>query len=89
MLVAAKWREFCLENPNLQGAEEEKAEKIPTPAQDDEYVDDDENYEDEDAKSKKRRSGRKGGRGSSGKGKTKVPTLKIKIGKRKRGSSVS
>jgi chromodomain-helicase-DNA-binding protein 4 len=93
MLVAAKWRDFCTENPDLvEGLEEEKKSSTPVSRQEDEDVEDD---DEEDSKSSSRkgsrRSSRKGGRSSvpsSSKSKTKVPTLKIRIGKRKRGSSV-
>lgn len=101
MLVAAKWREFSNINPNLQTDNNESAaaavpeadypkpgrpravkEKPESEAFDDEDDDDD----DDDSKIKKKRSGR--GKKSSKKA-SKVPTLKIKLGKRKRGSSVS
>jgi len=90
MLVAAKWRDFCVENPDLiEGADDEKAKaSTPVSRQDDDMDDDD---EDSKSSSKKgsRRSIRKGGKSTSTKSKSKVPTLKIRIGKRKRGSSVN
>lgn len=99
MLVAAKWREFSNINPNLQS---ENAESVaaaesdyPKPGrprvvkekpESEAFDEDDEDDEDDDSKNKKKRSGR--GKKSSKKA-SKVPTLKIKLGKRKRGSSVS
>ncbi|CAG0880201.1 unnamed protein product [Cyprideis torosa] len=94
MLVAAKYREFCSLNPYLQedGAVDEAAE--------DEEVQPEEEEVDEDeprrsSRVKKGRGSSRGGEGSgastpsgSGKGKgaaEKVPTLKIKLGKRSAG----
>lgn len=51
-----------------------------------EYDEDDEDDDDEEGKNKKKRSSRIK---KSSKKASKVPTLKIKLGKRKRGSSVS
>jgi chromodomain-helicase-DNA-binding protein 4 len=52
--------------------------------------DDDDDEREEKIKKKRGRSGKKSGTagGSSKKSTSKVPTLKIKLGKRKRGSSV-
>ncbi|XP_044753178.1 chromodomain-helicase-DNA-binding protein Mi-2 homolog isoform X2 [Coccinella septempunctata] len=93
MLVAAKWREFSNINPHLQ--QEQAAASTSEPeyskptrprtstAKMEEYDDEDEEDDDEDSKKRKRSSrGKKGGKKTS-----KVPTLKIKLGKRKRGSS--
>lgn len=93
MLVAAKWRDFEAANPYLEQEEDaSKAETtVDTSRAEEEYDEED----DEDSKSsskKSRRSNRKGkskGGSSSSSSKSKVPTLKIRIGKRKRGSSVS
>lgn len=49
------------------------------------YEDDEEEDDDEDSKKRKRSSRSR----KTGKKASKVPTLKIKLGKRKRGSSVS
>lgn len=99
MLVAAKWREFSNINPNLQtesgeGSTAETSEysrpsrpsrvskeKEKEPEEEEEEEDDD----DDSKKGKKRSSRAKKGAKKT----TKVPTLKIKLGKRKRGSSVS
>lgn len=115
MLVAAKWREFCEENPNLndEGEEEqgdEKSEEASEEEQDDFQTkrqsgrgarktqkpakqqdaasDDEDDVSDEDSKksSKKRSSARASKRGGN-KGKQKVPTLKIRFGKKKNASS--
>jgi chromodomain-helicase-DNA-binding protein 4 len=88
MVVDALWREFGAENPDLvEGLEEEEKSSTLVSRQEDEDV------EDSKSSSRKgnRRSSRKGGRSSvpsSSKSKKKVPALKIRIGKRKRGSSV-
>lgn len=99
MLVAAKWREFSNINPNLQSENNESTintsvEDYPKSSRpravkekpDSEVFDDedDDEFDDDDGKAKKKRSGR--GKKSSKKA-SKVPTLKIKLGKRKRGSS--
>lgn len=126
MLIAAKWREFCLENPNLRDDdneeeqaetaeksdnddEEEEEEEVPEEPEyqpkssrsrpsrnaekkqqqqeeeDDDDVDDDDDNSNSKRSSKKRASARtttsKRGR------KQKVPTLKIRIGKKKDASS--
>lgn len=111
LLVAAKWREFCEENPNLreedpiggptnepeaelENSEEEQEEELeyqPKPSRsrasrgaakkeesDDNELDDD---EDEPKKRSSARNVTKRGR------KQKVPTLKIKFGKKKNQSS--
>lgn len=88
MLVAAKWRDFEADNPYLEQPDEDKSKTettVDTSRADEEYDDED----DEDSKSsskKSRRSSRKAGKSKSKS--SKVPTLKIRIGKRKRGSSV-
>jgi len=93
MLVAAKWREFCSENPNLQVPDEDKSKSVKSVSKEDPVVEEEEEEEDDDEDSKsssKKRGSRTSARKNRGsKGKSKVPTLKIKIGKRKRGSSVS
>lgn len=104
MLVAAKWREFSVENPNLLQSENNDQEQ-PTQSTESEYSnksnrsrstketskgesevfdDDEEDEEEEESKNKKKRSSRTK---KSSKKTSKVPTLKIKLGKRKRGSS--
>lgn len=91
MLVAAKWRDFSELNPHTQGDADVSQGNIDdegrgarsnrgAPVQEvDEEEDDD---EDSDRKRKSR-----GSRAKKGKKASKVPTLKIKLGKRKRGSS--
>lgn len=102
MLVAAKWREFSEMNPHTQGdseatpqpeapSEYSKPRRSTTNNQskaESEAFDEEEDEEDEDdrEKSKKKRSSRNAKKNSK-KSATKVPTLKIKLGKRKRGSS--
>ncbi|XP_035705882.1 chromodomain-helicase-DNA-binding protein Mi-2 homolog isoform X3 [Folsomia candida] len=94
ILVQAKWRDFSIDYPELvEGADEEKGK--PSIVEDEEIDDDD-----DDSKSSSRKSNRRSSRkvpksvtpasssSSSAKSKTKVPTLKIRIGKRKRGGSV-
>ncbi|CAH1990110.1 unnamed protein product [Acanthoscelides obtectus] len=103
MLVAAKWREFSNQNPNLQSenaessssaapseetprrprASKEAAAKI-VEAESEPYDEDEEDEEDEEEEKQKKKRGPKGKRGRKA---SKVPTLKIKLGKRKRGSS--
>jgi chromodomain-helicase-DNA-binding protein 4 len=95
MLVAAKWREFSTTNPHLQQDSSVESDYTPKTSrsrgstapvtQDEEEEQDDEDERSDDKGRKKR--GRK--KTSSKKAGGKVPTLKIKIGKRKRGSSVS
>lgn len=91
MLVAAKWREFRELNPYIQPDAEVSMSNVEddnrsarssrgAPAQ--EIEDDEEEDEDSDRKRKSR-----GSRAKKGKKASKVPTLKIKLGKRKRGSS--
>ncbi|XP_036325990.1 chromodomain-helicase-DNA-binding protein Mi-2 homolog isoform X2 [Rhagoletis pomonella] len=100
MLVAAKWREFCEVNPNLQSeqgrstggeeAEEPRSSRSSRNEKPDDIYEEEEEDEDEEEEKETSRSRRKrGGRSSSKKGRRsgKVPTLKIKFGKRKRGSS--
>ncbi|XP_071050567.1 chromodomain-helicase-DNA-binding protein Mi-2 homolog isoform X2 [Onthophagus taurus] len=97
MLVAAKWREFSTMNPHLQQeiqetsavAEQEYSKPSRSraskeaPKIDETFDDEEEEDDDDDSKSKKKRSSRL----KKTKKQSKVPTLKIKIGKRKRGSS--
>ncbi|KAF5307970.1 hypothetical protein FQR65_LT06537 [Abscondita terminalis] len=104
MLVAAKWREFSVENPNLQQSENSEQQPA-TPSTESEYSskqsrsrtskettkaeseifdDDDEDDDEEESRNRKKRSSRTK---KASKKTTKVPTLKIKLGKRKRGSS--
>lgn len=91
MLVAAKWRDFSEINPHTQPEVDISTQSIDddrnaranrSAAVQDE--DDEEEDEDSDRKKKSRSSRTKKGKKAS-----KVPTLKIKLGKRKRGSSVS
>lgn len=104
MLIAAKWREFCEENPNLrdeEGEQEEKSEEEEedaTEEQEVEYqrkpsrsraskVDKHEEVVEEDSDDDKRKK-RSSVRVSNKKGKKqKVPTLKIRFGKKKDASS--
>jgi chromodomain-helicase-DNA-binding protein 4 len=92
MLVAAKWRDFSELNPHTQPEVDVSSQSI-----DDEnrnarsnrsatVQDEDEEEDDEDSDRKKKS---RGSRTKKGKKTSKVPTLKIKLGKRKRGSSVS
>ncbi|KAK9502140.1 hypothetical protein O3M35_012729 [Rhynocoris fuscipes] len=99
MLVAAKWRDFCNSNPNAEPPEEQQEEqeyssssskpsrsaRQSKSSQNDE-MDDDEEGED---RTRRKRSGRKKSstrKSSQQAAQTKVPTLKIKIGKRKQNS---
>ncbi|XP_024084977.1 chromodomain-helicase-DNA-binding protein Mi-2 homolog isoform X4 [Cimex lectularius] len=97
MLVAAKWRDFCNSNPNTEPPEQEqemeaeseytkpsRSARAAKVCQNDEMEEDD----DVEEKGKKKRSGRKksSGKKSAPPANTKVPTLKIKIGKRKQNS---
>ena len=102
MLVAAKWREFSAsipENPEPPVEEEAVETSSSRPLrssrsaaigrEEPEIPDEDEDDEDEFAeKGRKKRSRKptKGGNTNAGK-KGKVPTIKIKLGKRKRTSS--
>ncbi|XP_059608897.1 chromodomain-helicase-DNA-binding protein Mi-2 homolog [Phlebotomus argentipes] len=102
MLVGAKWREFTELNPHLQSEEvrEEEISAPPSPEYQpkpsrsrakadkaEEYAGEEDEEEDEEEQKSKKKRGRSGaskkGRRSSG----KVPTLKIKFGKRRHGSS--
>lgn len=104
MLVAAKWREFSTTNPHLQQDSSVESDYTPTPkasrsrssgtgavsaGQEDEDDEQDDEDERSDEKGKKSKRGRKKVASSGKKSGGKVPTLKIKLGKRKRGSSVS
>ncbi|KAI4461491.1 chromodomain-helicase-dna-binding protein 3-related-related [Holotrichia oblita] len=97
MLVAAKWREFSNMNPHLQTevsdittseqteySKPSRSRVTKETVKIDEYDEDDEDDDDEEGKNKKKRSSRIK---KSSKKASKVPTLKIKLGKRKRGSS--
>ena len=94
MLVAAKWRDFSEMNPHTQpeaevssgNMEEESRTSRSSRGAAAQEPDDDEEDE-EDSEFYKRKS--RGSRAKKGKKASKVPTLKIKLGKRKRGSSVS
>ena len=91
MLVAAKWRDFSEINPHTQAEmdassqsiDEERNSKSNRSA----VVQDDEEEEEDDDSDRKKKS--RSSRAKKGKKASKVPTLKIKLGKRKRGSSVS
>ncbi|XP_043469159.1 chromodomain-helicase-DNA-binding protein Mi-2 homolog isoform X2 [Leptopilina heterotoma] len=92
MLVAAKWRDFSEMNPHTQpevevssgNLEEEcKPTRSSRGAVAQEPDDDDEDEEDSEFYKRKSR----GSRARKGKKASKVPTLKIKLGKRKRASS--
>lgn len=92
MLVAAKWRDFSELNPHTQP----DADASSTNVDDDSRnvrtnrsgpVQEAEDEEDDDEDSDRKRKSR-GTRAKKGKKASKVPTLKIKLGKRKRGSSV-
>ncbi|ALC44637.1 Mi-2, partial [Drosophila busckii] len=101
MLVAAKWREFCESNPHIQQeqppaaapeADEPRSSRSSRNEKPDDIYEEEEDEEEkleeeeEEKKPRRKRSGRssnKKGRRPSG----KVPTLKIKFGKRKRDSS--
>ncbi|XP_066907569.1 chromodomain-helicase-DNA-binding protein Mi-2 homolog [Halyomorpha halys] len=97
MLVAAKWRDFCNSNPNAQQepdpeASEEQEYSKPTrtrPSRVSTTQNDDEDDDEADERGRKKRSGRSkksSGKKSAPPATTKVPTLKIKIGKRKQNS---
>lgn len=99
MLVAAKWREFSAAVPEAaESAEEEvpdvtssrplrSSRSAPVSGRDDaELAEEDNEDELEDRGRKKRNRKKPAGGGNAGK-KGKVPTLKIKLGKRKRTSS--
>uniref|UniRef100_A0A1B0D1P9 Uncharacterized protein n=1 Tax=Phlebotomus papatasi TaxID=29031 RepID=A0A1B0D1P9_PHLPP len=102
MLVGAKWREFTELNPNLQseeGREEEEPappspEYQPKPSRSrakaekaEEYVGEEDEEEDEEEQKVKKKRGRSGNSKKGKKSSGKVPTLKIKFGKRRHGSS--
>nr|CAD7568633.1 unnamed protein product [Timema californicum] len=95
MLVAAKWRDFTNINPNMKvdnesAVEENYSQKSSRSRQSKDKGDADldlnEEEEEREEKKKKRSSSRKKP-GASIKKSSKVPTLKIKLGKRKRGRS--
>uniref|UniRef100_A0A1B6DUE7 Chromodomain-helicase-DNA-binding protein Mi-2 homolog n=1 Tax=Clastoptera arizonana TaxID=38151 RepID=A0A1B6DUE7_9HEMI len=99
MLVAAKWRDFSLMNPHTIQPESDGAEESDyTPKTSrsrsrttvvDDGVDDDDDDLEEKSKKKRGRSSKKstGSKKSTPVSTTKVPTLKIKLGKRKQASS--
>lgn len=101
MLIAAKWREFSEENPNLQDDEpeadksEEEEEEVeleyqPKPSRSRrgaEKQEEPEESEEEDTKKKKKSAGRASTSGKRGRKQKVVPTLKIKFGKKKDQSS--
>ncbi|XP_073970313.1 chromodomain-helicase-DNA-binding protein Mi-2 homolog isoform X6 [Rhodnius prolixus] len=99
MLVAAKWRDFCNSNPNAEPPEEQQEEQEyssssskpsrsarQSKSSQNDDIDDDDDAED---RTRRKRSGRKKSstrKSSQQAAQTKVPTLKIKIGKRKHNS---
>lgn len=93
MLVAAKWRDFSELNPHTQpeadastaSVDEDSRSVRSNRGQPLQEVEEDEDEDEDSDRKKKSRSSRQ----KKGKKATKVPTLKIKLGKRKRGSSVS
>lgn len=94
MLVAAKWRSFSAMNPHIQPEaevssanleEDSKTTRSSRGAAAQEAEDDEEDEEDSEFYKRKSR----GSRARKGKKASKVPTLKIKLGKRKRASSVN
>ncbi|XKL65519.1 hypothetical protein PGB90_008939 [Kerria lacca] len=100
MFVAAKWREFSSQNPNTEHTESDANEEqdyTPKPSRSrvnktsvTEDVPEEEEEEIEDRVKKKRSSRNKKSASSNRKSSSagsKVPTLKIKLGKRKHGSS--
>ncbi|XP_055907342.1 chromodomain-helicase-DNA-binding protein Mi-2 homolog isoform X2 [Eupeodes corollae] len=93
MLVAAKWRDFCEVNPNIQNEtgrdEEEPRSSRSSRNEKPDDIFEEEEEEEEEEQEQEQRSRRKRGRNASKKGRKsgKVPTLKIKFGKRKHQSS--
>ena len=100
MLVAAKWREFSASVPegNDSPAEEEppdvstsrplrSSRSAAAGREEPDLIDEDEDEEFEDKGRKKRNRKKPAAGGAAGGKKGKVPTLKIKLGKRKRTSS--
>lgn len=91
MLVAAKWRDFSELNPHTQpdadvsstNVDDDRNARTNRSGAMQEAEEEEEDDEDSDRKRKSR-----GSRAKKGKKASKVPTLKIKLGKRKRGSSV-
>lgn len=92
MLVAAKWRDFSELNPHTQPDADVSSTNVDDDSRNartnrsgamQEAEEEEEDDEDSDRKRKSR-----GSRAKKGKKASKVPTLKIKLGKRKRGSSV-
>ncbi|XP_050544780.1 chromodomain-helicase-DNA-binding protein Mi-2 homolog isoform X2 [Daktulosphaira vitifoliae] len=102
MLVAAKWRDFCQLNPHheqddVEGNEEVEnqtksstRQKARSVEETDELEEEEEEIEEKKSKKRSNRSKRSTGAGNkkSSQGSTsKVPTLKIRLGKRKQASS--
>ncbi|XP_046678885.1 LOW QUALITY PROTEIN: chromodomain-helicase-DNA-binding protein Mi-2 homolog [Homalodisca vitripennis] len=101
MLVAAKWRDFCKMNPQQADSDgvSEEPDYTPKPsrsrskssvATEDPLEEEEEDVEEKEEKGRRkgRRSGKKGNsKKSTPVSTTKVPTLKIKLGKRKQASS--
>lgn len=104
MLIAAKWREFCEENPNSRDDPEEAEPEVEKSADEEEEeeepeleyqpkpsrsrraaekLQEPEESDEDDSKKKKKSAARSAKRGR----KQKVPTLKIKFGKKKDQSS--
>ncbi|KAL7288976.1 hypothetical protein TKK_0016934 [Trichogramma kaykai] len=89
MLVAAKWRDFSEMNPHTQpevdvstqSVDEDRNSRSNRSA----MVQEDEEDEEDDDSDRKKKS--RSSRMKKGKKASKVPTLKIKLGKRRRGSS--
>ncbi|XP_055856577.1 chromodomain-helicase-DNA-binding protein Mi-2 homolog isoform X2 [Episyrphus balteatus] len=94
MLVAAKWRDFCEVNPNIQNEtsrddEEPRSSRSSRNEKPDDIFEEEEEEEEEEQEPDQRSRRNKRGRNASKKGRKsgKVPTLKIKFGKRKHQSS--
>lgn len=92
MLVAAKWRDFSELNPHTQPDADVSSANVDEDSRNaranrNNVVQEGEDEEDDDEDSDRKRKSR-GSRAKKGKKASKVPTLKIKLGKRKRGSSV-
>ncbi|XP_075237625.1 chromodomain-helicase-DNA-binding protein Mi-2 homolog isoform X3 [Lycorma delicatula] len=99
MLVAAKWRDFSSMNPHTQEQENDSLEEpdynpkpsrsrsVKSVASEDAGEDDDDDLEEKGAKKKRSNRTKKNSTATGKKGTpqsaTKVPTLKIKLGKRK------
>lgn len=93
MLVAAKWRDFSEINPHTQpeieaGANQSVEEDNRNSRSNRSAAVQDEEEEEEEDEDSDRKKKSRSSRAKKGKKASKVPTLKIKLGKRKRGSSV-